>query len=61
MVLIVGVLVALLGLGIVGTSSNSIRRRRNYRLPIGFILIAAGALFAMFGGQALLMMGWGHP
>ena len=61
MIVIVGVLVALLGLGIVGTSHNSIRRGRNHRMPIGFSFIALGALFAIFGGQVMLTMGWAHP
>lgn len=61
MSVIVGVLVALLGLGIVGTSHNSIRRGRNHRMPIGFALIGVGALVAVFGGQVMLEMGWAHP
>ena len=61
MIVIAGVLVALVGLGIFGTSHNSIRRGRTYRMPIGFALIAAGALFALFGGQVMLSMGWAHP
>ena len=61
MIVIAGVLVALLGLGIMGTSHNSIRRGRNYNMSIGFVLIGAGALFALFGGQIMLVMGWAHP
>jgi len=62
MILIAGVLVALLGLVLVGTGGGgSIRRRRNFRMPIGLLLIVAGALVALLGGQLSLMMGWTHP
>jgi drug/metabolite transporter (DMT)-like permease len=61
MTLIAGVLVALVGLILVGTGGGSTRRRRNYRLPAGLVLIALGALFALTGGEVMLMMGWAHP
>lgn len=61
MIVIIGVLVALLGLVLVGTGGGSVRRRHNNRMPIGLALIAAGALFALLGGQIMLMMGWAHP
>ena len=62
MILIVGVLVALVGLALVGAGGGgSIRRRRNFRMPVGLFLIVAGALVALLGGQLSLMMGWTHP
>ena len=61
MIVIVGVLVALVGLVLVGTGGGSVRRRRNFRLPIGLVLIAGGALVALLGGQIALIMGWAQP
>lgn len=61
MIVIVGVLVALLGLGIVGLSHNSIRRGRSRHMPIGLSLIVLGTVFASFGHQVMLTMGWAHP
>jgi hypothetical protein len=62
MIVIIGVLVALVGLILVGTGgAGSVRRRRNFRLPIGVVLLAGGALFALLGGQIALTMGWVLP
>jgi hypothetical protein len=61
MIVIVGVLLALVGLLFVGISGTTMRQRRNYRLPIGLVLMAAGILFAVLGGEIGLMMGWTHP
>jgi len=61
MILIVGVLVALVGLVLVGSGGGgSVRRRRNYRLPLGLFLIVAGGLVALLGSQFALTMGWTH-
>ena len=61
MIVILGVLLALAGLLFVGISGTTMRQRRNYRLPIGLGLMAAGILIAVLGGQLGLMMGWTHP
>jgi hypothetical protein len=60
-VIIFGVLLALAGLLFVGISGTTMRQRRNYRLPIGLALMAAGILIAVLGGQIGLMMGWSQP
>jgi len=60
-VIILGVLLALAGLLFVGTSGTTMRQRRNFRLPIGLVLMAAGILIAILGGPIGLMMGWSHP
>jgi len=61
MIVIVGVFVALVGLLLVGTGGGSVRQRRNFRLPIGLVLIVGGVLFALLGGQIAMMQGWAHP
>ncbi len=61
MIVIAGVLLALTGLLFVGISGTTMRQRRNYRLPIGLGLMAAGILVALLGGQLGLIMGWTHP
>ena len=62
MIVTIGVLVALAGLLLVGTGGGgSARRGPNYRIPLGLVLILAGALFALLGGQIMLVMGWAHP
>ncbi len=61
MSVIVGVLLALVGLIVIGTSGTTMRQRRNHRLPIGIALMAVGVLIAALGSQLLLMLGWTHP
>jgi drug/metabolite transporter (DMT)-like permease len=58
---IFGVLVALAGLVLIGTGGSSVRRPRNFRIPIGIALIVVGALFAAFAGNIQMIMGWAHP
>ncbi len=60
-VIIFGVLLALAGLLFVGISGTTLRQRRNFRLPIGLVLMAVGILVAVLGGEIGLMMGWTHP
>lgn len=60
-VIIFGVLLALAGLLFVGISGTTLRQRRNFRLPIGLVLMAVGILVALLGGEIGLMMGWTHP
>jgi len=62
MILTAGVLIALVGLILVGSGGGgSVRQRRNFRLPLGLFLMVVGALVAIGGGQFALTMGWLHP
>jgi len=60
-VIILGVLLALVGLLCVGISGTTMRQRRNFRLPIGLGLMVVGILLALLGGQIGLIMGWSQP
>jgi len=61
MVRVIGVLVALIGLIMVGLSGDNVRAPSSSRLTIGLVMMLVGALLAIFATQVGLMMGWIRP
>ena len=61
MLRVIGVLIALIGLIMVGLSGDNVRAPNNSRLTIGLVLMLAGALIAVFATEVGLMMGWIRP
>lgn len=61
MLRVIGVLIALLGLVIVGMSGTRRGAPRNARLPIGLALMVVGILMALLATQVALMLGLERP
>lgn len=61
MLRVIGVLIALVGLVIVGMSGTRRGTPNNARMPIGLGLMAVGILMALLATQVALMLGLEHP
>lgn len=61
MLRVIGILIALLGLVIVGMSGTRRGAPTNARLPIGLLLMAIGILMALLATQVALMLGLQRP
>ena len=61
MLRVIGVLIALIGLILVGLSGDNVRAPSSSRLTIGLILMLVGVAMAVFATQVGLMLGWIRP
>ena len=61
MLRVIGVLIALIGLILVGLSGDNVRAPSSSRLTIGLILMLVGVAMAAFATQVGLMLGWIRP
>jgi uncharacterized membrane protein YidH (DUF202 family) len=61
MVRVIGVLVALIGLILVGLSGDNVRVPSGSRLTIGLLLMLVGIIAAIFATQFEMSMGWIKP
>jgi hypothetical protein len=61
MIRALGLIVVLVGLVIVGISGDNHRVPSGRNLSIGAVLMAAGALVAIFATDVALLMGWSKP
>ena len=61
MLRVIGVLIALVGLVIVGMSGTRRGTPRNARMPIGLGLMLVGILWALLATQVALVLGLEHP
>jgi len=61
MLRVIGILIALVGLIVVGMSGTKRRAPSNSRLPIGLGLIAVGVLIALFAAQVAMTFGLERP